>query len=448
MSTVYVAYDTVKRREVALKILSPHLVQDSDFKRRFLQEAQVFTELEHFAIVPVYESGEVNGQPYIAMRLMSHGTLEHLLQQGPLPEDEIKTILARLCAALDYTHSKNVVHRDLKPGNILFDGGKTAYLTDFGIAHLMNTTQTKTALGSPAYVSPEQVLSQPVDARTDVYHLGLILFEMLTGTPPFSGNQATLLYAHVHTPLPKLTEINASIPLRFQKAVSKATAKKKADRFSSAEQFYQSAFGTANPLTLIGRTIPPTIRVANSSAISDTTVLIIQKIKSMSNQELAFLAVVVTCFFGLTTFAVGNALKNAAPPVWSLLGSLYFIPGALAFELSNRRMAPLIVHFPVHIAVMFASYSTASNYVGGVIISGLLGALSLVALTKLFGIPELLRLTIIIAGAYLATAFVLDVTGFLFLSTLSIIGSFISGLIAYTIIEIHKGYQQTRATSP
>jgi serine/threonine protein kinase len=235
MSTVYLAHDPRFDRDVALKVLPPGFLQDPSFHDRFDREAKIIAQLEHAAIVPVYDYGEDHGRPYLIMRLMTGGTLRDRIDRGPLPIGEVVTISHRVCAALEKAHSRGIIHRDIKPPNILFDGEGAAYLADFGIARLAEGTQTVTAMGTPQYIAPEQVFGEPLDARTDIYQMGVVLFEMLTGRPPFEAdNSAALIYKHCHEPVPSARGLNPALTAIADAVIERAMAKEKDGRYATA----------------------------------------------------------------------------------------------------------------------------------------------------------------------------------------------------------------------
>jgi serine/threonine protein kinase len=235
MATVYQAYDGRFQREVAIKMLHQHSQGDKAAQAKFEKEAQIIAKLEHSAIVPVYDYGEHEGQPYLVMRLMTGGSLKERLMNKQLSLIETANILGRICSALDKAHAHHVVHRDIKPGNILFDEDGMAYLGDFGIARLTDATQTTSIIGSPRYMAPEQAQGLPLDNRTDVYQMGVVLFEMLTGRAPFNAETTdAILYQHVHLPVPLLLEINPKIPPLCDSVVGYAMAKHPDERYSTA----------------------------------------------------------------------------------------------------------------------------------------------------------------------------------------------------------------------
>lgn len=246
MATVYRAHDPRFKREVAIKALPPEFLHDPQFRTRFELEAQTIAALDHPSIVPVYDYGEREGQPFIVMRYMAGGSLSDRIAEGPLAIDESVAILRRIASALDHAHSLGVIHRDLKPANILFDQYNDAYLADFGIVQLAETsaalTGTSTIVGTPAYMSPEQVHGDiELDGRTDIYSLGIVLFEMVTGRQPYEEETpAKLMMKHVLDPVPDLREFAPDLPENLQPVISRALAKDRSERFSSAGGLVQA----------------------------------------------------------------------------------------------------------------------------------------------------------------------------------------------------------------
>jgi serine/threonine protein kinase len=242
MATVHLAHDPHFKRDVAIKLLPRDLLHEATFKSLFTREAQTIAALEHPAIVPVYDFGEVDGQPYLVMRYMPGGSLSEKIGAGPLEIEQASDILNRLGSALDYAHSQGVVHRDLKPANILFDNFGNCYLADFGIARLAEASTTLTGtnaiIGTPAYMSPEQVHGDKVlDGRSDIYSLAIILFEMLTGKQPFEADTpAKVMMRHVLDPIPSIREVKPDLPLGSGRIFSTAMAKERKQRYTKAEQ--------------------------------------------------------------------------------------------------------------------------------------------------------------------------------------------------------------------
>lgn len=238
MATVYLGEDPTFGRQVAIKVLPEQFVKDEEFQKRFAQEAQVIAALEHAAIVPVYDFGQENEQPYLVMRYMPGGSLaERIRDQNQIKPRDADRILDRLCAALDYAHSQKIIHRDLKPENILFGQGDDVYLSDFGIAKLMEATTNLTgegAIGTPRYMSPEQAYGKKIDYRTDLYSLGVILYEMLTGRPLFQAETPMgLAMAHIMEEPPNILDIDPNLPARIKRVLDVALAKDPEERFQA-----------------------------------------------------------------------------------------------------------------------------------------------------------------------------------------------------------------------
>ena len=229
------------KREVAIKVLPREFLHDPAFRARFEREAQVVAALEHSAIVPVYDYGEnaESGQPFIVMRLMSGGTLSEKLHGQSMGLNEVARILSRLAPALDFAHTRGVVHRDLKPGNILFDGEGNPYISDFGLAKLAesNVNLTGTGLmGTPAYMSPEQARGErELDGRSDLYALGAIVYQMLTGRQPYeAATPIAVVLKHVNEPPPSLRAQRPDLPPAAETIIHKAMAKDPAARYPTA----------------------------------------------------------------------------------------------------------------------------------------------------------------------------------------------------------------------
>ena len=240
MGAVYRAMQPLVNREVAIKIILPQYANHPDFFRRFEAEAQLVAHLEHPNVVPLYDYWRELGVAYLVMRLMRGGSLQTLLQSGPLPPAHVLRILEQVGAALGTAHRAGVVHRDLKPANVLLDEDRNAYLADFGIAKNLNDssfeTQTGAILGSPNYISPEQVRSGQVSPQTDIYSLGVMLYELLTGSLPFSGpTPIEVMVRHLNEPLPPLAANRAGLPLALDGVIARATAKDPLQRHSHVD---------------------------------------------------------------------------------------------------------------------------------------------------------------------------------------------------------------------
>jgi len=263
MATVYEAQDPVFNRKVAIKMLPAELLHDPSFRTRFDREAKTIAALEHSAIVPVYDFGEHEGQPYFVMRLMSGKSLADRMAQGPLSLDEIVHIVSRVAAALDEAHTKDIVHRDLKPGNILFDQHGEPFLADFGISKLSQSATTLTGnaiVGTPAYMSPEQGQGeQDIDGRSDIYSLGVIVYEMLTGRVPFEADTPMgQVLKHITETPPSILEINKNVPPAVADVVERAMAKRKFARYDKAGQMAE-ALAAAVHESVASKISPPTM---------------------------------------------------------------------------------------------------------------------------------------------------------------------------------------------
>ncbi|MCX6034063.1 MAG: serine/threonine-protein kinase [Chloroflexi bacterium] len=239
MATVYHAYDPRFERELALKVLPREMLHDPQFRTRFEREAKTIAMLEHPAIVPVYDFGEEDGQPYFVMRYMTGGSLTDRMKHGPMPIQEVAHLFGRLAPALDEAHAKGIIHRDLKPGNILFDQYGEPYISDFGIAKIAATQTNVTGssiLGTPAYMSPEQAQGESIDGRSDIYGLGVIMFELLTGKQPYQGNTPmSVVVKHITDPVPHILDVKPDLPPTIEAVIEKAMAKDRDERFSTVK---------------------------------------------------------------------------------------------------------------------------------------------------------------------------------------------------------------------
>jgi serine/threonine protein kinase len=282
MATVYRAQQKSMNRIVAVKVLPEQYIHDDTYIQRFNQEVEIVAKLEHRNIVPVYNYGEHEGRPYIVMRFMSAGSVDDLLANGPLEIEQIVDIFDQIAPALDYAHSKHVLHRDLKPSNVLLDDDGGAYLTDFGIARVLGEQgnkgiTTQGVVGTPSYMSPEQAQGQPLDNRSDLYGLGVMLFELSTGRRPFeSDTPYSIAVMQVTTPPPPPRVLNPQISLAVEEVIYKALKKKREERYPHAIALSEALKRAMNkPISSIHDTQPgmprqtmrPAVEVQPSAAV-------------------------------------------------------------------------------------------------------------------------------------------------------------------------------------
>jgi hypothetical protein len=250
MASVYKAYQPGVDRYVALKILPQHLASDPQFVARFQSEATIIANLQHPHILPVFDFGAAEGYTYLVMPLIASGTLAQSLRGQPLPFDQIRHIIAQVGDALDYAHSRGIVHRDVKPSNVLLDPRGNCLLADFGIAKIVAgavpLTITGSILGTPAYMSPEQSLGTKIDTRSDIYALGVVLYELATGRVPFTAETPMgVVLKQIHAPLPPPRTLNPALPERLERTILKALAKNPDDRFQTAADLVRAVNATA-----------------------------------------------------------------------------------------------------------------------------------------------------------------------------------------------------------
>lgn len=250
MGEVYEARDTDKGRVVALKVLVDQFSRDPEYRSRFTREAHAAAQLQEPHVIPIHDWGEIEGSLYIDMRLVRGTDLRKILKSGPLQPDRAVHIISQIAGALDAAHSDDLIHRDVKPENIIVTSGDFAYLLDFGIAEKTGDTrltQAGVTVGSLAYMAPERLDNQPTTSAADVYSLACVLYEALTGDTPFSTeSMQQMLTAHLYTPPPRPSVLNTQVPASFDAVVERGMAKEPDDRYGSAGAFARAA-GRALP---------------------------------------------------------------------------------------------------------------------------------------------------------------------------------------------------------
>ncbi len=242
MSTVYLAHDPLFERDVAIKLLPHELLHQPTFRQRFEREAKIVAMLDHPAIVPVYDFGEYDSQPYLVMRYMIGGSLSERLKRGPLAVGEAFQIIEKIARTLDEIHTRGIIHRDLKPGNILFDQRDEPFISDFGTAKptgdYTQLTDTGGAVGTPAYMSPEQLQGNvALDGRSDIYTLGVLLYQMLSGEHPYQTDTPIgVALKHVMEPVPRILDTQPNLPASCQPIIARAMAKEREKRYQTAAE--------------------------------------------------------------------------------------------------------------------------------------------------------------------------------------------------------------------
>jgi serine/threonine protein kinase len=278
MATVYSATQRSMNRTVAIKVLPRHFMHDPGFLERFEREVEVISHLEHPHILPIYDYGESDGVPYIAMRFLGGGSMAQMARRGVSRIENLVKPLTQIAEALDYAHQQGIIHRDLKPGNIMLDEHGNAYLSDFGIARVMGSNLTGSAIiGTPAYMSPEQAMGGAIDARSDIYALGVVLFELITGREPYQAETPmSVLLKHINEPMPPISDFRDNLPVALQSVIDKATAKNPDDRYSSATDMAR-AFGESL------RSARPT-EISRQTQHDSSPATVVDQVKRLHNQ--------------------------------------------------------------------------------------------------------------------------------------------------------------------
>jgi branched-chain amino acid transport system substrate-binding protein len=262
MAAVYKAYQPSMERHVAVKVLPRHMAKSEEFVNRFRREAKLLAQLQHPHILPVFDYGEADGYPYIVMPFVQSGTLAELLHKRQQSLPEVRRIMVQIGDALSYAHTRGMIHRDIKPSNVLIDERGNCLLTDFGLARMAESatkiTTSGTVMGTPAYMSPEQGAGSVIDHRSDIYSLGIIFYEMVTGRVPYvAETPIAVVFKHIQDPLPSARKVNPSLPELVELVLLKALAKDPQDRYQTAEEFVKAIQRAIPEGISVDEKIPP-----------------------------------------------------------------------------------------------------------------------------------------------------------------------------------------------
>jgi serine/threonine protein kinase/tetratricopeptide (TPR) repeat protein len=341
MAIVYKAIQHPIQRQIAIKLIHGDYAEDPTFQARFEREARTIASLSHPHLLKLFDFGQHEGTPYLVMELFTGGTLSDLIQRGRLTLEQVDKLLTQIASALDYAHKTGIVHRDLKPSNVLLDQNGNAILTDFGLAKMVSrqtrATETGSVMGTSDYMSPEQWKGEPATAQSDVYALGVMVFEMLTGDTPFqSDSWHGLLYAHLNTP-PPLEKLPAEWPQQIKGTLSIAMAKDSTLRFESAgafaDAFHNAIQGKGNILTTepgIHRNI---LSKGNALGNKDTIYLTEQLIRSQETvqqqarvSKIALIGVPILAVLMVLVVLIVPQFPSEAPPGYPTVTSTQIRP--------------------------------------------------------------------------------------------------------------------------
>lgn len=336
MAAVYKAYQASTDRYVALKVLPHQFAIEPQFVARFQREARLLAQLQHPNILPVFDFGQTDGYTYIVMPFVQGGTLADQLEGEPLSLPRIRQIVSEIGEALQYAHVRGLIHRDIKPSNVLVGEDGHCLLSDFGLARMVDEsvklTTSGSVMGTPAYMSPEQGLGQMLDARSDIYSLGVMLYEMATGRVPYRAETpAAVIIKHIQDPLPPARSLNPELPEAVERVILKVLSKNPADRYQTALEMVQAIRATI-PLGSSGTALAAT-QPAPTPAAATTQPAALQR------SWLALPAV-------LAVIGVGGLLAAAACLLLLLVGpdrNLIFHPAAPTAELAAPTIAAATV---------------------------------------------------------------------------------------------------------
>ncbi len=322
MSSVYKAHDRLLDRQIAVKVLHPHFTEDEEYVERFRREARSVAQLSHPNIVTVIDRGEDEGRQFIVFEYVEGENLKQLLERtGPMPVSDALVLGLQMARALSFAHGRGLIHRDVKPQNVLLNADGQAKMTDFGIARsvdVQGVTITGTVLGTSEYIAPEQARGQQVDAQTDVYSLGVVLYELLVGGVPYEGETfVTVALKHVNEPTPSVLERRPELPPRVALAVERAMAKSPDERFSSMDELVDELEAcldeldpSAEQATMISRRPVAPKRAARQPRRRKRRLGVLWPVAAV----LAVLAVAGLAALGALALRDGDDDPQAAPP--------------------------------------------------------------------------------------------------------------------------------------
>lgn len=380
MGTVYKGYQPSVGRHVAIKVLPPHPGLDEQYIQRFQLEARTIGNLQHPHILSLYDYGADDDILYLVMAYADGGTLGDMLDAGAVPLETTERMVRQIASALDFAHRRGVIHRDIKPGNILLDSEKNVLLADFGVVKMMSddTNLTGTSIiGTPAYMSPEQGQGKPVDGRADIYALGVMVFEMLTGKQPFlAETPMMIILQHITEAAPRLQSIQSTLPATLQPVLDQVLAKNPADRYQTATEFAEAfsaalhqrddsladvraAFPLADKTAILEPGTAPTLQLpqnesnktAVQTAVSQPTVLIEPTKSTTPTLILGGFVLVVVILVGVVLLLLNQL--NSMPPVT--------LPADVTIVSATIETVPAVTRLPDNGEVRFSSLNVPGD---------------------------------------------------------------------------------------